>query len=172
MERADPALPLVPEGIQEPFRTILEAAATTWCAELGERLLSLVLFGSVARGQARPASDLDLLIVANGFPRSLRDRRRPFLDSWARLRADRGLPAVEWNLVTKSPQEAVVHSPLYLDLVEDAVFILDRGNLVASVLDQMRRRMRELGSRRVQLESGGWYWDLKPDFRFGDVIEI
>jgi hypothetical protein len=32
--------------------------------------------------------------------------------------------------------------------------------------------MRALGSRRVYLADGSWYWDLKPDFRFGEVVEI
>lgn len=162
----------IPRTVQEPFRTILEAAVDAWHAEFGARLWSLVLFGSVARGEARPESDIDLLVVADDLPRSLRDRRRPFLDSWVRVRESRGLPTVEWNLVTKSPEEAIVHSPLYLDLVLDAVLVLDRENLVADVLSRMRKRMNELGSRRVHLDGGGWYWDLKPDFRFGDVIEI
>ena len=24
----------------------------------------------------------------------------------------------------------------------------------------------------VFLDDGSWYWDLKPDFRFGEVVEI
>jgi len=162
----------VPESLQEPFRAALSAAAEAWAAEMGERLLSLVLFGSVARGQARASSDIDLVVVAEGFPTSLRDRRRPLLAAWDRVRADRGLPWVSWNLVTKSPEEARVHSPLFLDIVEDGVLILDRGGLVEQVLSAMRERMRALGSRRVYLDDGTWYWDLKPDFRFGEVVEI
>jgi len=141
-------------------------------ADHGQRLVSLVLFGSVARGQARPTSDIDLVIVAEGLPRSLAERRRPFLQSWERVRAARGLPHVEWNLITKSPEEARVHSPLYLDIVEEGIVILDRGGLVKAVLSAMRARMRALGSRRVYLADGTWYWDLKPDFRFGEVVEI
>jgi hypothetical protein len=32
--------------------------------------------------------------------------------------------------------------------------------------------MRALGSRRVYLADGSWYWDLKPDFRPGEVVEL
>ena len=148
------------------------AATDSWIADLGDRLLSLVLFGSVARGQARPTSDIDLVVVAEGLPRRLADRRRPLLDSWARVRAARALPPIEWNLVVKSPVEAQFHSPLYLDIVEDGILIVDRGGLFAAVLAVMRERMRALGSRRVYLPDGNWYWDLKPDFRFGEVVEI
>jgi hypothetical protein len=126
----------------------------------------------VARGQARPGSDIDVVVVAEGLPRRLADRRRPLLESWERVRSARGLPWIEWNLVVKSPEEARYHSPLYLDIVEDGILILDRGGLVAAVLAAMRERMRALGSRRVHLPDGSWYWDLKPDFRFGEVVEI
>ena len=161
-----------PEAIAEPFRTSIAAAADAWCALLGPRLRSLVLFGSVARGQAAPRSDIDLLVIAEGFPRSLAERRRPLLAAWSRVRARRALPAVDWNLVTKTPEEARFHSPLYLDMVEDGILLVDRGRFFQTVLDAMRARMRELGSRRVFLDDGNWYWDLKPDFRFGEVVEI
>jgi predicted nucleotidyltransferase len=158
--------------LQEPFRSALVAAVEVWTADLGDRLISVVLFGSVARGQAGPASDIDLVVVAEGWPRSLADRRRPLLESWERARKARDLPAIQWNLVTKSPEEARVRSPLYLDIVEDGILLLDRDGLFAAVLAAMRERMRALGSRRVHLPDGSWYWDLKPDFRWGEVVEL
>ena len=164
--------PQVPASLQEPFRSALEAAARSWSDALRERLISLVLFGSVARREARPDSDIDLLVVAEGFPRSLGERRRPLLEEWERTRAARAFPHMSWNLVTKSPEEGRGHSPLYLDMVEDGILLLDRGGFFETVLDEMRTRMRELGSRRIHLDDGSWYWDLKPDFRFGEVVEI
>jgi predicted nucleotidyltransferase len=134
--------------------------------------VSLVLFGSVARGDARPDSDIDVIVVAEGLPRSLADRRRPLLAEWERARTQAGLPPVEWNLVTKTPDEARYHSPLYLDIVEDGILLVDRDAFFRSILDAMHERMRTLGSRRVHLPDGTWYWDLKPDFRFGEVVEI
>jgi len=165
------ATPRVPDSLQEPFRSALVAAADAWI-ESRERLVSIVLFGSVARREAGPMSDVDVLLVAEPLPRSLADRRRPFLLAWARARAARTLPHVEWNLITKTPDEAKFRSPLYLDLVEDGILILDRQRFFEGVLAGMRARMRELGSRRIHLPDGSWYWDLKPDFRFGDVVEI
>ena len=162
----------VPAAVPEPFRRCTAVAADAWCALLGPRLRSLVLFGSVARGASTARSDIDLLVVAAGFPRSLAERRRPLLAAWSRARARHALPAVDWNLVTKTPEEARFHSPLYLDMVEDGILLVDREAFFRTVLDGMRARMRELGSRRVFLDDGSWYWDLKPDYRFGEVVEI
>ena len=162
----------VPASLQEPFRSALVAASDIWLAAWGEGLLSIVLFGSVARQQAGPASDIDLLLVAKDLPRALADRRRPFLESWERARAARALPYAQWNLVVKSPEEGRVRSPLYLDIVEDGILILDREHFFEGVLSAMRERMRILGSRRVYLADGTWYWDLKPDFKPGEIIEL
>ena len=112
------------------------------------------------------------MVVADGFPKSLAERRRLLLDEWTRVRAAQGLSFVEWNLVTKTPAEARHHSPLYLDMVEDARILVDRDGFFAAVLESMRARMHVLGSRRVYLPDRSWYWDLKPDFRFGEVVEI
>ena len=169
---ASQIVPSIPGSLQEPFRSALAAASEAWAADLGERLISLVLFGSVARGRARDSSDIDLVVIAEGFPSSLRDRRRPLLALWETARAARGLPAMTWNLVTKSREEASYHTPLYLDIVEDGVLILDREGFFEKILHEMRQRMRALGSRRIYLDDGTWYWNLKPDFHFGEVVEI
>jgi hypothetical protein len=92
-------VPQVPASLQEPFRSVLVAAADAWIADLGNRLVSVVLFGPVARRQARPTSDIDLVLVADGLPRRLAERRRPFLESWERVRAPRALPPVQWSLI-------------------------------------------------------------------------
>ncbi len=172
MSSAGPSAVTVPASVPEPFRACVVAAGDAWWGLLGPRLRSLVLFGSVARGQSTAHSDIDLLVVAEGFPRSLVERRRPLLAAWSRARARHGLPSVDWNIVTKTPEEAQFHSPLYLDLVEDGILLVDRGAFFETVLDAMRARMRALGSRRVFLDDGSWYWDLKPDYRFGEVVEI
>ena len=172
MSTIAPSVASLPASVPEPFRTSIVAASDAWCTLLGPRLRSLVLFGSVARGQSTAHSDIDLLVISEGFPRSLVERRRPLLAAWSRARARHALPAVDWNLVTKTPEEARFHSPLYLDIVEDGILLVDRGQFFETVLDAMRARMRELGSRRVFLDDGSWYWDLKPDFRFGEVVEI
>lgn len=165
-------LPQVPERVQEPFRRIVRIAAEAWCASLQDRLVSLVLFGSVARAQGRATSDIDILIIANDLPRSFRERRQPLIGAWSNVRSAHGLGAVEWNLVVKSPEEAEHHSPLYLDLVEEGIILFDRDRFFETILRRMKERMRALGSRRIFLENGSWYWDLKPDYRFGEVVEV
>jgi predicted nucleotidyltransferase len=150
----------------------LEAAVDAWKDLFRDRLVSVVLYGSVARRTARPNSDLDVMVVVQGLEGTPAERRAPLLAAWQGARAARGLPAMEWSLVTKTPEEAHASSPLYLDMVEDGILLLDRDGFFDLVLARLRARMKELGSRRVFLPDGSWYWDLKPDFKWGEVVEL
>jgi hypothetical protein len=142
---------------------------------VGDRLVSLIVYGSRARGTHRVESDLDVLIVIRGLPRLRAERHalvRPI--KWAIDRAHRQLRGSEppyLSYLVKTPEEAAYHSPLYLDMTEDAVLAYDRDGFFDGVLEAMRRRMAALGSMRVWLE-GGWYWVLKPDAVWGEPIEI
>ncbi|MFZ5470662.1 MAG: nucleotidyltransferase domain-containing protein, partial [Myxococcota bacterium] len=122
-------------------------------------------------------SDIDLLVVCRDLPRPQFERRARFdqatADAAPELRRLRELGhSAEMSVVLKNEQEALYRSPLYLDMTEDAVLLFDRGGFFASVLEGLRERMRSLGSRRVFLPDGSWYWDLKPDYEPGDRIEL
>lgn len=73
--------------------------------------------------------------------------------------------------IVRTPQEAARRVPLSLDVTEDAVLPHDPDGFFAGVLDGMRRSLARLGANR-SWPGKTWYWDLKPDFRPGDAIEI
>ena len=62
--------PRVPDSLQEPFRSALVAAADVWIEREG--LISIVLFGSVARGDFTPDSDIDVLVVTEKLDTDLK----------------------------------------------------------------------------------------------------
>jgi predicted nucleotidyltransferase len=158
------------------LRAVAETYVRLLQDHLGDALVSAVLFGSVARGEAGPHSDIDLLVVVKGLPPS-RLARHACLDA-----ADSGIEPTLRSLrsqgiltdvqpVLKTPEEAERISPLYLDLVEDAVLLFDRGGFFAEILGRLRASLARLGARRVR-RGRFWYWDLKPDYRFGEVFEV
>jgi predicted nucleotidyltransferase len=127
-------------------------------------LISVVVFGSVARGEAGKESDVDLLVVADNLSDryerfKLFDKAEEKLESKKKeLRKD-GYQ-IFFSPIIKSKEEAEFLTPLYLDLVEDAVILKDEGDFFKKIMERLRRRLRELQAQRVKLGKK-WYWILK-----------
>ncbi|MHA1710622.1 MAG: nucleotidyltransferase domain-containing protein, partial [Candidatus Freyarchaeota archaeon] len=67
--------------LAEPYRSVVRRVLDRLLSSFGDRLVSLVVFGSVARGDARRDSDLDLLVVIDGLPRSRFKRFDVFMEA-------------------------------------------------------------------------------------------
>ncbi len=144
---------------------------------LGQNLVSVCLFGSIARGDFTQESDIDILIVAKNLPEDVGKRHSLFTE--ARLKIL--LSDIAENLrklgysttfseVILTPDEVRRHPPILLDIVEDGIILYD-NNFLPSVIDNLRNSLRKLGAKRIKLEHG-WYWLLKHDAKFGDEIII
>jgi uncharacterized protein len=162
--------------LRERYEEILRRLLAGLKRHYGERLISVVVFGSVGRGTQREDSDIDVLIVARALPRGRTARVEEFLpverelERWlAPPRPD--LMPVMLSPVFKSPEEVEAGSPLFLDMVEDARILLDEGDVFAGRLERLRQRLAELGSRRVW-RGTTWYWILKPDLEPGEIISL
>ena len=73
--------------------------------------------------------------------------------------------------VVKTRQEAARVVPLYLDMVEDACLLVDRGGFFAGVLARLGARLAALGAERRR-RGRVRYWILKRDFQPGESIEL
>ena len=142
----------------------------------GERLVSFVLFGSVARGTMRPDSDIDVLIVAELLPQGRMPRMREFdavefaLAAELSAAAKAGVHAL-LSPVIKTSNEVRYGSPLFLDMTLEARILHDKDGFFAAYLEGLRARMKALGSVRKEL-AGGYYWVLKPDWKPGEEIVL
>jgi len=155
----------------------LSALFTAIPAFYGERLCSLAVFGSMARRQNRLDSDCDLFIVLEhdgGFGSCVK-RNREFLQiekSLADVEADCFRSGVSMDLapVILTRRQAGYFNPLYLDMTEAVVIVVDRDRVLQAVLDKVAAKMRSWGSRRVDC-GGSWYWMIKPELSPGETID-
>ncbi len=164
--------------VQKDYLDFLELVIARVVEGFWDTLVSLVIFGSVAAGRARPESDVDLLVVAEGLDENYSDRLRLWREIMAGLESERLrlwrekrlYPLVDPVLLT--PREAKRIQPFYLDLLDNAVIIYDRDEFMRRVLEDLRARLKSLGAIKVELPNGSWYWVIKPSAGFGELIEV
>ena len=110
-------LRFVPPGRSPAIQRLLQEYRRRLCERLGSRVVQITLFGSHARGEARPDSDVDVAVVL--------DR----IDS----HAERVLPMeLAGDLVV---EHGVVFAPLVLSVAEFD-FLRSREDLLAEDLDR------------------------------------
>ncbi len=160
----------------ERCRELLKTLLSQLQASIGEDLLAVALFGSVARGEGGETSDLDLLIVHRGPSEGMPDRFVEVLRTLRQSQEYRGL-ASKGFLPDPYPvffngAQLAKHPWLLLDILDHGIILYDRTGILRRELDRLQERLRVLGARRVALPGGSWYWDLKPDWKPGEVIEL
>jgi hypothetical protein len=119
---------------------------------LGESLLAVVLFGSVARGEPRGGSDVDLLIVVSSdLPLSRRLYQR-----WDERLAGEGSDPYTPHFV-HLPAGVEQAGSIWFETAVDGVVLYDRGGRVSRFLGRVRRAMAD--GRLVRRRAYGHpYW--------------
>ncbi len=164
--------------MQKEYEPLVQEFLRLLRERFGDRVVAALVFGSVARGTARPDSDVDLCLVMRDLSPSRYRRHQAVAPVVEALRmtpsylelVGRGY-APDLATILYTPEEMTETKPIFLDMVEEGEILLDDGTL-RNKFDSLRERLRELGSRKVSLPDGTYYWLLKPGLRFGDVIEL
>jgi predicted nucleotidyltransferase len=156
---SDPRRPqLIEADLPMLAQAVPAQAVAALRAALGDRLVAVVLFGSRARGDHRPESDWDLLVIAEGLP------ERPF----ERQTFLRNHLAPEWggevSLLARTPREFESHLPsLYLDIALDGMILHDPRGYAAERLGAVQRLIERSGLYRQRTEAGDvWRWRTPP----------
>jgi len=162
--------------LMKHFEVLLKDLPEACQMNYGKRLISLVVFGSVGRHLPKPDSDIDLLLIVDPPPEGRLHRVEEFGNVEHRLsdalkRARNSGIHTRFSPVFKTPDEARKGSPLLLDMIEDSVVLIDREGFFQSMMTGLKERLDRLGAHRVW-RGDVWYWDLKPDFKPGEVFDL
>lgn len=69
--------------------------------------------------------------------------------------------------------EEIRKNPLILlNMMDEGSILFQRENCFNELIERMRAVTKKLGSRKIKLPDGSWYWELKPSWKPGEVIEV
>ncbi len=162
--------------LKSRFDHLLRELQKALCAFYGRRLISVVIFGSVGRGKPHSESDIDILIIADPLPNGRMRRVEEFRavrEELGSLMNEMGKEGIFTTLapIFKTPAEISRGSLLFLDMIDDGRILYDRRGFWKSFISDFQQRLRRLGARKIVVGER-WYWDLKPDYRPGEIFEI
>jgi predicted nucleotidyltransferase len=140
-------------------------------------LESFAVYGSVARGSASQCSDVDILLVSDSLEGSLASRVEKLCQVEGMLEEE-----LKW-LRKHSVYASLSFYPfrrnearrlplLFLDLTEEAAILYDENSFLEATLLELKRKLLKQGAKRVMVDKKHWYWDLKPDYRLGEKVEV
>jgi len=145
-------------GADHPKSGVLDQAITALCRGLGERLVAVVLYGSRARGEESPASDWDLLVIAEGLPERSFQRHLFF----KRLLPPGCCEAV--SILARTSKEFESYLPsLYLDIALDGRILYDPKTYAGARFAKLQALIVESGLYRERRPAGDlWRWRKEP----------
>ena len=160
---------------KEQFDCVVRLVETI-AEHYAENLISMAVFGSYSRNEARLNSDLDLFLVLRELPFSLRSQiHRDFVESvetpldgkFQHLRTS-GIN-MEISPIILSIDQAKFFNPLYYDMTQSAHIISDQSDFLKSKIIATSELMKRNGSERIAI-GGHWYWKAKSNPKFGEPI--
>jgi len=154
------------------YKKILNKFKQKLLTRFKDEIISLVLFGSVARGTAGKESDIDVLIIMKDVPDSYYERLKPIVDIELEMRKDvEGMPPIFSSMIL-SLDEAKQNRNIFLDMIDHSIILYDTNDFFKNRLSELKNRLDQLGSKKIILKDSTWYWNLKPDIVAGEIIEL
>ena len=143
--------------------------ARTLLAKLQQRgipVLSFVVFGSTASGKLKQDSDVDVLIIVKQKSKRI---WRAIVEESAAIE-DLSPPLFS---IIYTTEEKLREDPLILlDMTKESIILFDLQGIFQKFIEEFKQVLKNLGARRRWLDENTWYWDLKPDWKPGESVEI
>jgi len=140
-------------------------------------LISVVLFGSAARGEAGEGSDIDILIVAEKFGKEGRfevfnkiEKDLKASDEYQELKEQKLGTLI--SPVPLTPSEVEKNPSILLDIVTDGIILYDVDDFIENKMESLRKKLKKMGSKKIFLDGTRYFWDLKPNYKLGEVVII
>jgi predicted nucleotidyltransferase len=145
----------------EKIKAILDQLLTEVIKRWDKKVVSMVMFGSFARGNAHEHSDIDVLLIIEDLPKDWRTRST-FELSFERLGLKWGMPLQVIMVEPEEMEYSINHiNPLLLEIREKYYCVFDRNGYFQGKLKDLERVM----SLRKVRKLSDHMWEI-PDIAY------
>lgn len=134
---------------------------------LGENLISLLLYGSVARGEGVEHSDYDFYVIARNLPERPIQRSIFLRGVLFGVQLER-----RYSIRSKRPEEMKDILPLFLDLATDGIILYDKGDFAKKFFEKVLRKTEERKLVRYRTEDGYYGWRFEEPIETGKNMVV
>ncbi len=142
-----------------------------------EDLLSIILFGSVARGKWNNESDIDLFIIftnKSSKRTAINNQITKIISNYERKsklinsKGDRLFSTIQD--ISLSLKDLNTFRTIFYDIAMDGIILFDRNQTGFHFLEKIKKRIEENGLKRVFIKENDYYWER--NVKFGEIIEL
>lgn len=163
----DPTEPPVSRVPHPFYGPVLKKYVQILHDHFGDRLRGILLFGSIARGDWTPDSDIDLIVIVDDWENPAWKRIRELWPLKVKLIETDEYRRAESNGFTPIPHhyplsrpEALEPHRVYRDASLEGRILYEKDAFLTELLDRVRNTLAQEGAYRVSLPSGDRYWIL------------
>ncbi|KKK69825.1 hypothetical protein LCGC14_2930150 [marine sediment metagenome] len=142
-----------------------------------EDLISIILFGSVARGKWNNESDIDLFIIfsnKSSIRTAINNQLKKIISDYERKTK---LKNSKDNRLFSTIQDISLllkdlntFRTIFYDIAMDGIILFDRNQTGFHFLKKIKKRIEEKGLKRVFIKENDYYWER--NVKFGEIIEL
>jgi len=165
------------EEIQRLYLNYASLIANKLEETLENDLISIVLFGSAARGEAQEGSDIDILFVSKKFGEEGRfevfnaiENELKDSDEYQEMKHKKLGTLI--SPVPLTPSEVEKNPSILLDIVTDGIILYDVDDFIKNKIESLRKKLKKMGSKKIFFDDKRYFWDLKPEYKLGEVVVI
>jgi len=139
----------------------LRKSSQTLSETFGEEFVGMILFGSWARGEARPDSDVDVLIAFRSIE-GLEVRSKAYKIIAEQVKLPITLVNIKLDDIVGEEYEL---TPLMLNIFYDGIIVWDKNRVLEDLVRKGRLLIKEMKLIRYRVPDGKYGWkraDGKP----------
>ncbi len=152
------------------IKEVGDVAVRSMYERFGDRLQTVVLFGSHAREEAAKLSDVDFFVVVRGLPTDPVERRLDVYESLTpivrRFRIDVSVIEMDEREIGRSL------SPLLINIAHEGLILYDRDGRITTFFERLREAVKRAGLVRFRTSDGKYGWRPVRQLQRGERLVI